>query len=91
MGSRVYIVDYDIPVEPPKRRIQFYRDMKKLQKTARMHPDYSTMSVFRTENRILAEAVYMLVIAHGGSSYVYCGEEITQEIGMNEYKIIHIM
>ncbi|MBU7011768.1 MAG: hypothetical protein HXS46_13855 [Theionarchaea archaeon] len=44
MGDRVYIVDYDIPENPVRERIQFYRDMKKLQNS---QTDYSTLSVFR--------------------------------------------
>ncbi len=80
MGNRVYIVDYDIPEEPAKERIQFYRDMKTLQSKYSQKADYSTLSVFRTCDRILAEAVYLLVVAHKGRGHVYCGEEITNEL-----------
>ncbi|KYK32690.1 MAG: hypothetical protein HXS46_13525 [Theionarchaea archaeon] len=77
MGDRVYIVDYDIPEKPAKERIQFYRDMKKLQNS---QTDYSTLSVFRTKEKYIAQAVYLLVVAHGGHGHVYYGEEITDLI-----------
>lgn len=74
MGNRLYIVDYDIPVSPARKRVSFYRDLKKLQVFQDF--DYSTMSVFRTEEEELAEAVYLLVIAHGGDAHVYKAEEV---------------
>ena len=76
MGSSLYIVDYDIPEKPAKERVQFYRDMKKLQNND-FQSESSTQSVFRTHDRTLAEAVYLLVMAHGGRGHVYKGEEIT--------------
>ncbi len=76
MGNRVYIVDYDIPANPAKERVQFYRDLKKLDSSL----DYSTLSVFRTRDKMMAQAVYLLVKAHGGCGHVYCGEEITDEL-----------
>lgn len=78
MGNRVYIVDYDIPEKPTKERVQFYRDMKKLQNN-HFQSEYSTQSVFRTHDKTLAEAVYLLVVAHGGRGHVYKGEEITKD------------
>lgn len=75
-----YIVDYDIPVSPAKERVQFYRDMETLQRKYGSETDYSTLSVFRTHDRTLAQAVYLLVMAHHGSAHVYRGEEITQTI-----------
>lgn len=80
MGNRVYIVDYDIPEEPAKERIQFYRDMADLKREHSQNMGYSTLSVFRTGDRIIAEAVYLLVIAHGGAAHMYYGEEITEKI-----------
>jgi hypothetical protein len=77
MGERLYIVDYDIPVEPVRRRVQFYRDLNQVLGKCGTPPEYSTRSVFRTPHMMLAEALFMLVLAHGGSGHVYCGEEIT--------------
>jgi hypothetical protein len=72
MGSNVYIVDYDIPREPTGKRVQFYRDLKKMS----IEPEYSIRSVFRTEEKELAEAVYWLVVAHGGAVNMYKGEQV---------------
>jgi hypothetical protein len=72
MGNSVYIVDYDIPREPAEKRVQFYRDLKKMS----IEPEYSTRSVFRTEEKELAEALYWLVTAHGGTVNMYKGEQI---------------
>ncbi len=79
MGNRWYIVDYDIPESPAKERVQFYRDME-LIKSCGVENGYSTLSVFRTKERVLAEAVYLLVTTHKGSAHVYVGEEITKEM-----------
>jgi hypothetical protein len=73
MGNSMYIVDYDIPREPAGKRVQFYRDSKKMS----IEPEYSTRSVFRTEEKELAEALYWLVIAHGGTVNMYKGEEVS--------------
>lgn len=81
MGNRLYIVDYDIPEEPAKEKVQFYRDMQKLRKEY-PHGDYSTLSVFRTEEKTFAQAVYWLVVAHGGCAHIYYGEEITEDLGL---------
>lgn len=82
MGNRWYIVDYDIPVSPARERVQFYRDMETLHREYGSGSDYSTLSVFRTQDRALAQAVYLLVVAHYGSAHVYSGEEITQTIAV---------
>lgn len=74
MGNKLYIVDYDIPVSPAKTRVMFYRDLKKLGDSQDF--EYSTLSVFRTDKEELAEAVYLLVMAHGGNAHVYKAEEI---------------
>ena len=79
MGNNEYIVDYDIPEEPASKRVHFYRDMKKLQ-SKNLQSDYSTQSVFRTHDKMLAQAVYFLVKAHNGHGHVYRAEEITNEV-----------
>jgi hypothetical protein len=79
MGNRTYIVDYDIPEEPAREKVQFYRDMKKLLSSSSQKADYSTLSVFRTCDKILAQAVYLLVVAHRGSGHVYAADDITDE------------
>lgn len=68
----VYIVDYDIPASPARNKVQFYRDLKNICS----RKDYSTLSVVRTQERMVAEAVYLLVTAHGGSAHMYKAEEI---------------
>jgi hypothetical protein len=65
MGERLYIVDYDIPVEPVRRKVQFYRDLNQVLGKCGTPPEYSTRSVFRTPHMMLAEALFMLVLAHG--------------------------
>jgi hypothetical protein len=72
----VYIVDYDIPESPAKNKVQFYRDLKKVSNSS---ADYSTRSVFRTPERMLAEAVYFLVKAHKGIAHIYQAHEIFLE------------
>jgi hypothetical protein len=72
MGNKLYIVDYDIPVSPARCRVQFYRDLEKLN----IQKQYSTLSVIRTEEEYLAKAVYLLVVAHGGNAHVYRATEI---------------
>jgi len=72
MGDSVYIVDYDIPRDPPGKRVQFYRDLKKVNGQC----NFSTMSVICTEEKELAEAVYWLVTAYGGKVNMYKGKEI---------------
>jgi hypothetical protein len=75
MGSRLYIVDYDIPKQPARKRIQFYRDLKKL--TQGFSCDYSTLSVLRTTEEMMAWAVYTLAVSHGGTAHCYRAEEIS--------------
>ncbi len=75
LSGKLYIVDYDIPEEPARDRVQFYRDLKKLS-TAFQKWDYSTLSVLRTQEEELAKAVYLLVIAHRGNAHMYVAEEI---------------
>jgi hypothetical protein len=75
MGNRLYIVDYDIPEQPARKRIQFYRDLKQL--TQRFPYDYSTLSVLRTTEEVMAWAVYTLAVSHGGTAHFYQAEEIS--------------
>lgn len=79
MGNRVYIVDYDIPQKPAKKRVQFYRDLNRL--TEYCQYEYSTLSVVRTEDEYLAEAVYFLVLAYKGNAHLYKAEEIVPRFG----------
>jgi len=73
MGNSVYIVDYDIPRDPPSKRVQFYRNLKKVNGQC----NFSIMSVIYTEEReVAAEAVYWLVTAYGGRVNMYKGKEI---------------
>ncbi|KYK34341.1 MAG: hypothetical protein AYK18_14295 [Theionarchaea archaeon DG-70] len=72
MGNGVYIVDYDIPKDPPSKRVQFYRDLKEVNGQC----NFSTMSVICTEEKELAEAVYWLVTAYGRRVNMYEGEEV---------------
>jgi hypothetical protein len=52
MGDSMYIVDYDIPKDPAGKRVQFYRDLKKVGDD---QCNFSTMSVICTHKRELAE------------------------------------
>jgi hypothetical protein len=72
MGNSVYIVDYDVPREPAGKRVQFYRDLKRVSDSLK----YSTRSVLYTKERELAEAVYWLVMAYNGTANMYKGKEI---------------
>lgn len=72
MGDSVYIVDYDIPRDPPSKRVQFYRDLKRV---GAGQCNFSTMSVIYTEEKEYAVAVYWLVMAYGGRANVYKGKE----------------
>lgn len=80
MGNMVYIVDYDIPEEPVSKRVQFYRDLKRLSMYYQDH-GYSTLSVLRTHEKEVAEAVYFLVMAYGGNVHMYKAEEIVPSFG----------
>ncbi|MBU7012122.1 MAG: hypothetical protein HXS46_15665, partial [Theionarchaea archaeon] len=73
MGNRMYIVDYDIPTEPAKNKVQSYRDLKRL---SIYSEDYSTLSVFRTRDEYVAHAVYLLVLAHKGNAHMYRAVEV---------------
>ncbi|MGD2251034.1 MAG: hypothetical protein PVF58_21775 [Candidatus Methanofastidiosia archaeon] len=79
MGDSVYIVDYDIPEEPTKNKVRFYRDMKRLREFSEF--EYSTLSVVRTSVREVADAVYLLVVAHGGCAHMYRATEIVFQVG----------
>ncbi|MGD2251187.1 MAG: hypothetical protein PVF58_22540 [Candidatus Methanofastidiosia archaeon] len=74
MGDSMYIVDYDIPKDPAGKRVQFYRDLKKVNDG---QCNFSTMSVICTHKRELAEAVYWLVTAYGGRVNMYKGKEVS--------------
>ena len=74
----MYIVDCDIPEEPASKKIQFCRDLEKVR---RIYQDgFSTLSAVRTEDEVMAEALYLLVRAHGGKGHVFRGEEITDRL-----------
>jgi hypothetical protein len=70
----MYIVDYDIPKDPAGKRVQFYRDLKKVNDG---QYNFSTMSVICTEEKELAEAVYWLVSTYGGRVNMYEGKEVS--------------
>ena len=72
MGNSVYIADYDLPKDPPSQRVQFYRDLKKVNGQC----NFSTMSVIYTEEKESAEAVYWLVTAYDGRVNMYKGKEV---------------
>jgi hypothetical protein len=76
MGNRIYLVDYDIPVSPAREKVQFYRDLQKLGTSVR---EFSTRSVFRTQEEYLARAVYLMALAHGGNVHMYVAEEVVPD------------
>jgi hypothetical protein len=69
-------VDYDIPEQPAKNKVHFYRGLQKLRKIKDL--EHSTKSVLCTDDKRGAQAVYLLVKAHGGHGHVYRAEKITQ-------------
>lgn len=60
-----YIVDYDIPANPSRRRRGFYRALKKLKEGMDLYGRMSTMSVLITVDREFAESVYLLAMQYG--------------------------
>ena len=74
----MYIVDHGIPEEPARERVQFYRDLENLRKI--YQGGFSIVSVVCTEDEVMAEAIYLLVRAHGGKGHVYRGEEVTETV-----------
>jgi len=60
-SNKVFIVDYDIPVE---RRGAFYKALERLRKRLGIHK-WSTMSVLITEDYHLAIQVYRLANRYG--------------------------
>jgi len=68
----MYLVDYDLSVVPASRRVQFYRKFKKLKISYKIFTgSRSTYSVFYTQNRALAEAVYKLALKFGAVCHLY--------------------
>ena len=64
----VWIVDWDIPLEPHSRRRAFYRALKKLRKGFGLEGSLSTASVLIVEDEELAWKVYELASSHGRSN-----------------------
>jgi hypothetical protein len=77
--SMVIIEMTDIPEEPARNKVRFYRDMKRLREYSEY--EYSTLSVVRTSVREVADAVYLLVMAHGGCAHMYRAREIVPLVG----------
>lgn len=69
-----FIVDYDLPVDG--RRGRFYRALKKLLAEYEALGDYSTESVFVTDDYNLAKQVHLLAMAVGGKSRLYLAFQI---------------
>jgi hypothetical protein len=69
MGNRIYLVDYDIPVSPAREKVQFYRALQKSGTSVR---EFSTRSVFRTQEEYLARAVCVGTRTWRGGAHV-CG------------------
>lgn len=66
----VYVVDWDIPTNPPGRRRAFYRALRKLRKVHGLLGRLSTASVLVVRDRDLAWAVYHLA-AEYGTAHIY--------------------
>jgi hypothetical protein len=60
-------------LENQLKRVQFYRDLKKL--SASVGCDYSTLSVFRTGEEQLADYIF-LDYGTGGTAHMYAATEI---------------
>lgn len=60
-----YIVDYDLPLEPAAKRVQFYRRLKKLIEEKKKSVKRSTDSVVITTDEGLARQIYNLAEQYG--------------------------
>jgi len=64
----VWIVDWDLPENPPSRRRAFYRRLSQLCRQANGPWERSTQSVMKTLDRRLALRVYALASGFGRSN-----------------------
>lgn len=71
-SSPVYIIDYDIPIRPLRKRRAFYRGLAKLKKQMGLFGKMSTMSVVVTADRTLATEIYLLAKKYGRAN-LYLG------------------
>ena len=71
----VFIVDYDIPLEPAWRRVYFYKKLKKLRASHDLTGKLSTQSVLIVQDEKLARDVHRLA-ADFGKSNIYRAEPI---------------
>jgi hypothetical protein len=69
MVSKLFIVDYDIPIEVKNRRT-FYRRLRIILEAHGLIADKSTQSVWFVDNREIAEAIYALASRYG-SAHLY--------------------
>lgn len=61
----IYIVDWDLPYQPPGLRRSFYRKLARLRKEWDLGSERSSFSVLRTANWELAKRVYELASGYG--------------------------
>jgi hypothetical protein len=73
--ERVWIVDYDIPSTPPRRRIAFYRAVYKVFSEAGIDWEFSTMSVHICADEAIARTLHSLA-KQFGKSHLYRGVQV---------------
>ena len=82
-GKRLlYLVDWDVPVQPKSKRRAFYRHLKELMKKMGLFGEMSTESVLITVDRRLAEKVYFLASQYGQANF-YVGWKLDEEVSMS--------
>lgn len=61
----LFIIDYDIPLEPQSKRRAFYRKLSKIKQKMGLFGKTSTLSVLITADRALAAQIYDLAKMYG--------------------------
>jgi len=68
MGNELYVVDYDIPVQPQAERRAFYRGLHRILREHGIIADRSTQSVWVLDSREIAQEIYKLAQNYGHSN-----------------------
>ena len=64
----VYIVDWDLRMDPAWRRVYFYKKLRKLRAKFGLHGHMSTKSVLIVKDEKLAWAIHNLALEFGRSN-----------------------
>jgi len=65
--GELFVVDYDIPLEPHAKRRAFYRALRRILRKHEIQADRSTQSVWILNNQQLAEQIHYLAQSYGQS------------------------